>query len=728
MTERVDYHVNAWLQTRGDFAKQMARQASHVDHLQRRLDALGSKSASVGRMMMGTTLETTRGYLRTGAALGVMAAGGGFLTLVRQGTEFNAVLEEGRNSLGAMFQLYKQNGGDMEANLRMAAGAQRQLFDLAKKSPVEFQDAVNIYQGAASGLIVANQSMQEQMEFMRGAQMLGAVVPDLESGVIGGQLGRILMGGAGAEFEVWKRLAPSILEAGQATGVFSRNMRMGQKFTQEFNKLAQAQPEVAAGLLKTAVEPLKDMQERFEKSWGGILSTTKSNMKVVAAAFTGPFHEMRKRVLYELNKTGLFSESNLARLEHIATVLGVLFSGVMERAFKRLMSWVTFLRDNWESITTTLYSVGQQVAMLIKGAFFMGVARMAAGASLVAAGKGLSAASSLRQRGGAAASWIAGQRRRFHTGMARGALGKGGSYSAAGGMGEVMKAIAGKNRGVLRTMLSVGSLLSALAAGATVVAGLTAGFLALTVVAGGIAAYIISNWQYISQSIIDGLESGKISLVPFLVAMYTFWERLKAVGQALLGGTTGADMFTGAMKMGITAFNLMGDAIAMTMKGIAISIGIWGALRLAFQGLMWVILQMIDLMGMIPKIGLDAETVARAHRNYDNFARGTQDVFTDVDQLLRDADKIANIDVSALDMEDINRKAEEWKKTLVDGLKDSQKKKTSPKGPQVHVENVTINQDLRDHDPDRLMASFVKPMQSLADRRVQAWDQLDMGE
>ena len=725
----VDYNVNAWMRARGDFARQMGRQAAAVTPVQKAWTALGQKTSSVGRAIMGTTASTAVGYGKMAAAIGAISAVAGFSKLVHTGARFNAVMEETKLSIAAMFQLYKQNGGDLQKNIAQAAGAQRELFDMAKKSPVEFEDAVNIYQGAASGLIVANQSMQEQMEFMRGAQMLGAVVPDLESKVIGGQVGRILMGGAGQEFEVWKRLAPTILEAGKAADYFAKRMNMGEKFTQQFNKLAQAQPELAADLIKTALEPMKKMQEEFERSWGGILSTTKSNLKLVAAAFTGPFHMMRKKVLYDLNKTGLFSESNLGKLEHIAVVLGVLFSSVMERVFNKLMSWVTFLRDNWESILTTMYSVGQQVGMLIKGAFFVGVARMAAGAGVMAAGGAMRAGGAVRRAAPGALDYVRRKRRALHTGMARGALAGGKGRGLTGFMGKFLgqvSALSSRGPGAMKFMLSMGSLAGIMVAGAAAAAIFIGAIMIIAVVVAGIAAYIISNWDAIAASIVKALESGELSLVPFLVAMYTFWERLKAVGEALIGGSSGAAMFTGLMKLGIEAFNLMGGAISMTMKAIAIMVGIWGLLKLAMQGVVRAILAVIEVAAYLPG-GPSDETVALARHNYEQYKRGVQDTVTTVEQLMRKADAIEAIDVSALDI-DFDAMAKDWKEKLIEALKKKEEEARKPRGPQVNVQQVTINQDLRDTDPDRLMAHFIKPLERMADQRVQSYEALDMGE
>src|SRR5690606_31925073 len=459
--------------TRGSFQKSMQKQADQLAVLERRWMAFSTGVTRAGSMIEGNALSAASGAAKMTAALSGAAAVYGMKTLVSEGLKFNAELEETQLSIGAMFQLYRQNASNVEMNLKAAGKAQRELFDMAKESPVTFQQATKIYQGAASGLIIANQSLQQQMAFMRRGNMMSAILPDLSADIIGGQIGRILTGGAGAEFETWKRLAPEILKVGQAQKLFNKNMLAGQKFTQKFNELAQAQPATAADLIYKAMEPLEEMAETFRRSWGGILSATKSNMQIVAAAFTKPFYIMRKNLLYELNNSGLFAPRNLAKLEHIATVFGMFFAQVSERAFSKLMGWVDYLVDNWERITEGLYETGQAVGKAIKAAFFIGVARLAAGKALQFAGGGMQMAGRGFRGGRAAYEMMGNARKDFFRTMARGALrphGKGGGLT--GWMGRMTgRAANSVSSGVSNLAARSGNGMRSMALASTLVGG-----------------------------------------------------------------------------------------------------------------------------------------------------------------------------------------------------------------------------------------------------------------
>ena len=728
MADRVDYNVNAWLRARGDFARQMQRNAAAVLPLQRRLDAAGRFTQQWGRTVMGTTAATAAGYAKVGVAIGGIGLASGFGAALKIGSDFNAQMESTSMSIASMFQLYNQNQGVFQKNLGQAKGAMRDLFDMTKRSPVEFQEGVNIYQGAAAGMIVANQSMQEQMEFMKGAQMLAGVVPDLDSKVIGGQLGRIIMGGAGAEFEVWKRMAPAVLEAGKATGVFSKNMRLGQKFTQEFNQLAQSSPEMAMELLKTAVKPLEDLADEYERSWGGILSTTRSNLRLLAGSFAGPLHEARKRLLLEMNRTGFMSDENLRKLEHIAAVMGVLLANGAENLFRKLVEGAEFVQDNWQRIL----EVGKHAAVLaaaaIKGAFFIGVARMIAGAAMIGAGGMMRGAGRARGALQAAGGFFGRQQRMAHAAIVRGGHGKRGGI--LGGMGRMLGARSGGAndpfRNIARLLAKWSSFGVVLAAGIPLVVGLVAVFGSLFTIVAGLSAYVIQNWDAISSSIIQGLESGRITLVPFLSALYTVWNQLLIVGQAFLGSGDHASQFSNLLSVFTSIVQVAGSAIGFFMKAIAISIGIWGALKLAFQGVMKTVLELMELMHGVGMVSDDE--IGHARKQYDKYARGVQDTFTTVDRLLTKADEIQNFKLDKLDMAKVEKEAKQWEDKLSKALKgDEPGKKKKPRGPQVRVNTVNIIQDLRDTDPDRLMAAFVRPLEQMADQRVQAYDQLDQG-
>jgi hypothetical protein len=732
--ERIDYNVNAWLRARGNFSKQMARNAASVRPLHSRMVAMGRTTETWGRMVMGTTAATAASWTKTAGVVGGLVAAGGLAMLVKQGMDFNNQMEAGQLSIASMYQLYGQNQRNFQANLAQSKGAMRELFDMAKKSPVEFTEAVDIYQGAASGLIVANQSMREQMEFMKGAQMLKGVIPDLDAKTIGAQLGRTMMGGAGAEFEVWKRLAPAILENGKAMGTFNDSVMLGQKFTQEFNKIAQAQPEVAMDLLKKSVKPLEDLADEYERSWGGIISTTKSNMRIISGSFAKPLNEATKNMLFQLNKTGFMSNENIGKLEHIGMTMGIMLAGAGEKLFLQIVAGAEFLRDNWQDVFQTIRNTGQVVAMAIKGAFFVGVARMLIGAGMVGSGKLMRAGGAARGGAGMMAEMFGRMQKRQHFRMGRGLRGKGG-----GGIAGMLGAGAGrllgtssKGAGPFGKMfkfmdtftLKVGSFGMVLAGGIPIIIGLALAFGTVITVVAGLSAYVIQNWQAISGAIVQGLTDGRITLVPLLTALYTFWARLVIVGEAFLGGSDHVGQFNGMLNLMIGMIEIASGAIAVFMKALAISIGIWGALKLTLLGVMKVILEMLRLNN---KVGLASdESLANAERNYAKFKSGTVDTFTTVDQLLSKADQIKNFQFDKADLAKVEKQAKAWEDKLKKALSGDPKKKL-PRAPKVAINKVEIVMDLRDSDPDRLMAAFVEPLERMADKRVQAYDQLEQG-
>lgn len=732
--DQISYNVNAFLRARGQFAKQMNRNAAAVAPLQKRLSTMGRTTETWGRAMMGTTAATAAGWSKTAGIIGGVVAAGGLAMLVKQGVDFNNQMEAGELSIASMYQLYGQNQRVFATNLTQAKGAMRDLFDLAKKSPVEFTEAVDIYQGAASGLIVANQSMREQMEFMKGAQMLKGVIPDLDAKTIGAQLGRTMMGGAGAEFEVWKRLAPAILENGKAMGVFNDSVMLGQKFTQEFNVLAQAQPEVAMELLKKAVKPLQDLADEYERSWGGILSTTRSNLKIIAGAFAGPLNEATKNMLFQLNKTGFLSDENIGKLEHIATTMGMMLSHAGMDLFARMVAGAEYLRDNWQSVFQTIRNSGQVVAAAIKGAFFIGVARMLAGAATVGAGKLMRGGGAVRGGIGMMAEMFGRLQKREHLRMGRGLRG-----GKGGGMAGMLGAGAGRLLGtrtkgmgtfgkMFRFMdifaLKAGSFGMVLAGVIPLVAGAAIAFGGLFVIVGGIAAYLIQNWKAISGAIVQGMEDGRISLVPLLTAAYTFWNQLLIVGETFLGGGDHVGTFNSFLSIMITLFGIAGTGISYVMKAMAGLIGIFGVYQTANQGLGKVILGVMDLMNQAGMVS--DQTLNQARADWHKLEKSHQDTWTTVDRLLTQADAIKNFQFDKTDLAKIEKDAKSWEERLKKALSGDPKKKL-PRGPRVNIGKVEIVMDLRDTDPDRLMAAFVEPLERMADKRVQAYEQLEQG-
>lgn len=756
MTEKIEYDVLANLKTAGSFAKQFRMLAGTASQVAKTMDKIQNGLGSAGRAVMGTTARTAAGYAKVGGAVATAAGAAGIGGMIKNGLAFNEMMEDSRNTLGTVFQLYGQNQGDVVKNLQQAEGVQRRLFDIAKKSPGEFEDAAKIYQGAAASMIVAGKDMETQMKFMEKAVLLpSAVGGGLGGDVVGGQLGRIMSGGAGVEFETWVRLAPTIRTIGQelaktnkAAKGFTDDLTLGGDLTQVWNKMAQADPTLAFNIIEKAMEPLGALSDTYEKSWEGVLGATMSNAKLVTGAFTKPLFNARKRLLTEVNDTGLFSETNLKRLEQVATMLGVMLANGAEIVFKKTTRAAEFIRDNWVTIAQTVKNAFTIGSAAIKGAFALGLTRMAAGAALIAAShtmKGVRGGLSGVGKLGEAVSKLAFMREAQRSGLdpssrPRDSRGQFLSFQKAFEQIRQKRADAVGKRfstgvfkhtdlgKIMQFFTKIGPLAMILGVGLPIVAGLATAFGAVFVVIGGIAAYVVSNWQAISGAIVEGLRNGTITLKPLLVAAYTFWERLKMVGQVFLGTGGHGQQFARVLDMLTGAVEMASGGISFFMRAIAYSLGIWGMLKLAFQGVLRAVLAIIEAASYLPG-GPSDDTVARAQRNYEQYANGVQDTFTDIDKLLTKADEIDNFRFERLDLERISAEAEAMEKSLAAALEGGAEntKGKGPKGPKVNINHLTINQDLRDTDPDRIMSAFITPLERMADQRVQAYGLIDQG-
>ena len=757
MTEKVEYEVLATLKASGSLGKQMKMLMGSTSAVQKGIDRIQSSMMGAGKAIMGSTAQTAAGWAKTGGTMAVAAGGAGLGGLLHQGLAFNESMETSKNTIGAMYQLYGQNQSDILKNLTQAELVQKNLFDLAKRAPGEYEDAVNVYKGAAKGLTVANESIADQMKFMESAIMLPQVVGGgLNSDVVGGQLGRIIMGGAGAEFETWKVLAPAILKAGQEmkglngqAQLFKDSMRPNADLTMAWNALAQDNPKVAMEVLKRAVMPLKELAPVFENAWEGVLGTTMSNMKMISGAFTKPFFEMRKAFLIRMNKSGIFSDQSIGKLQHIAAVMGILFATGAGRVFSAAEKAVAYIRDNWKDITQNVHDAFVIGQSLIKGAFTFGLFRMMAGAAVIAASfamKGVQVGRKVVSTGYEKANQLAYMRAMSKSGLdpskrPRDEKGQFLSFQKAFALIQKKRSDAvgekygkGPLGGVLAPVMQfftkIGPLALILGAGIPLVVMAVAAFGALFTIVGGIAAYVITNWQSISSEIVTGLRNGTITLAPLLIAVYTFWERLKLVGEVFLGSGGHAAQFSRVLDLMTGAVAFAANGISFFMRAIAYSMGIWGMLKLAFQGVLRAVLGIIEAASYLPG-GPDDDTVARAQAKYQKYSDGVTDTFTDIDKLLQKADDIDAFVFKQVDIERINKEAEEMAakvaQTLEDMGKEDPKNQKGPKGPKVQINHLTINQDLRDTDPDRLMAAFIKPLERMADQRVQAYDMTEQG-
>jgi hypothetical protein len=301
-----------------------------------------------------------------------------------------------------------------------------------------------------------------------------------------------------------------------------------------------------------------------------------------------------------------------------------------------------------------------------------------------------------------------------------GARARGVGARAGGGM----MAMLGKGAPGMMKLATAGTMLVAILGPAIILGAVLGG---LMVAFGGVAAYISTKWREISTTLINGIEQGKISLVPLMTGLYTFWMRLVMVGEALVGGGDATSTFNGFLNFAIWTIDAASTGLGYFIQGLSILVGAFGAVKLGITGIVGVIAWMLEMLSKVPKVGEGlADTAAEMRKSQASWMASSQDTFTTSEKLARAADKIF---AAKLSPEDMGAAADKAKK-LEDRLKgflSGESKANKPKGAKVHVDKVTMNIDLQEPDPDRVMALLVKPLEKLASGRTQAFSATEQG-
>jgi len=739
VADRIEYDVVAWLRMRGDFARQMARQAKAAGRFGDKLSRIGQKMQSMGSAWTRSVMTQVAAWGRLAAAIGgVMAVATGAAVL-SNGLKFNKTMEDARMQVAAMYQMFDfmgdstavQSGeiSQWQANIQLAEHAMKSLYGIAKKSPATFKEVASIYQNAAAGLATQTEDVVRHLEFMKRASLLGGLTGgDYE--VLGAQVGRIVAGSAGAEMNIWKTLQKPISEAGKRLGVFKSSMgAVGDEVTSAFNKLGGDKRLVVMMEAMKKIGP--DVAATFAKSMAGISSTAKSALESMTGRLTKPLYETWKNALAgAVGDGGILGDDSISKFEKAADYFGNALAGAATHLIFRITTVLQLIRDNWQTIADTTYKAFQIGSGMIKGAFAYGLTKMMAGSALVAAGGALRAAGGAQKYGGKLVGFMGRQRQKAHRGIVRGAHGQGRGPlgmmgkmlgSKSGGMGDVF-------RNISVMLASFGSLAAVMLGVLPILLMVGVAFGAIGVAFAGVAAWVVSNWRAIQKSMVQALTGGGNVLRPLVGAAYVLWARLKMVGEAMIGGSSGAEVLGGMISVLSRVVMMAADTISFFMRVIAIFIGTFGILKMAFQGVMRAVLGIIEVASYLPG-GPSDDYVENARRNYNEYKNGVQDTFTTVDQLLTKADALERINLDSLDSDAVDKTAAELEQDVAGFLKKigSKDSPTGGKQPTVKIDKIEMNWDLRGEDPDRLMTAFIEPLERLADNRVQAFDTIDGG-
>jgi hypothetical protein len=732
VSDGVNYDVNAFLRTQGSFDQELTRAARSADTLGSSWSRMSQGMISAGERVRGTFGGMASEFAKGGAMAigGGMVAGIGAATVA--GVKYNDVMEQGALGLATMYQTFGVAEG-LERNVELAKAMQHELVAIADASPGTTEDMMVAYATAAPAMSSVTQDLMRQKDAMsKLSTMAWASAGSYQQ--MGTDFGRIISGGAGADTQMFVKLAQPIKEAfEEATGEAAKS---GDAWSQQWNKAVQAGGDIGLTIMEKVLGNVPpEFANAFGASFGGVLASVESKLVKLAGDFSKPlFDAMRDVMSEDLVGDGPLSDDAFGKLREVAFFSGQLLADVFEEAASRMIEVVDYLANNWGSVAAMIRDAGVLAGIAIKSAIVVGMTRHFVGSAMIVAGKMAAVIDAAKSSG--AGAWLGSQIKQTHAGMARGM--KGGGSGIAGGIGRGMGGLLGRQKGagfnmagLDKGMLKIASLVATVGSlgVVAVMAGTALG--AIGVVVGGMAAYFTEHWNRISGAIVVGLESGTITLVPLMTSLYTFYARLVMVGQALMGGSDAVGTVNSGLNFLTSTVDMVSGALSWFIWGLSIMVGGWASLKLGMLGVMAVIMQIVSLANTLGAVSDSA--LANAQNNYDKFSDSVDATFHKADMLASASEKIANAQLTPLDYAKAEEKAKELEKSLMDALSGTSKKpgeegKGRAKKPSVKIDKVVVEVKLDDPDPDRVFSSFLPKMVALADKRIQPYETMEVGE
>ena len=744
-TETTKYEVAAWLRLKGSFAKQMQRQARAVPKVDAALMRAQQNAKRLGVELMRGPVEAMARMAKWSAVIGGAAGAFAMKGLISGGLSFNKQMEDARLNLATMFQMFGIADGVIgqaasasekwSTNVDIARAAMREFMVLQAQTPAGAQDLVRIYQASAAGLAQANKNVAKHTQFVAEWSVLaGALDGDIQQ--LGADLGRMLTGQAGAELRTWQIFKSNILEAAKGAGVVKKEMQLGDKWVQSWNKNLTAEQRFKV-LQRFIGQAGPELRKAFGESMGGLISTTKATMNSLKGVLTTPMFEEFRQFLKRITdaSSGVFGTEAMRDWVKILTFFGTLLQGAAGKWLGAIERGAVVLRENWFEIADTVYKAFQAGALLIKAALVAGATKLAlgAGARVVGAGAGAARAGigGFRKVAGA----IGNVRGGLDMGIKRGFLGKG--RGLTGMFGSLLnKMFADQNVvGARKLALAVTRMGSAFMSTLVIVIPLVAVFAALGVAVGAVAvivagmtAFLIDNWRLIASEIATAMREGKIKIGEVLIAAFKLWNGLKAVGQMFLGSGKSVD-FTNMM------LGVMRDVINLVTQSIIFFLDAGMSLVHWFGDFTNILARFFEMTASINEfadsIGMGMGSAGEDAKKQREWAKSLRETTLQADNFeMRLGDikrQFQHFQIRGLPEPDM-KKIADAEKAIADFF-DASAKGKKPKVPVsgVHVENMYNTWDLRNTDPDRLMGAFLPKIEQLADKRVQSYEQLDQG-
>lgn len=707
MASGIEYHVRAILE-----AGKAAATSKRMEKFAAGLVSAGDKLNGVGDRMIGNTFQMVAGFGAV-AASAVMAAGAaGIGLLVTKSIAFNHQLEQMQYGMASTLQLMGHSSGDFARNLDVSQAAMDELFKIAAKSPASFEQASVMFQNMLPGARAVTDNMQDILDLSKESLALGMIMGG-DFATTGGQLSRILTGGAGAEFETWKVLQKPIMEAGKAAGYFNENLAMGSKLTEEFNRLS---PEKRYELVRSATKELGVATEAFGGTWAGLTSTMLSDLQILQREVGKVAFENLKGTFKRMTGEGGVLDpggKTMAKLMDFAHFLGsILAKGAnwLANGFER---FIEDFADNWQKYVSKAMDFADK---LWRTAVMLGKAKVAA----VGAGVGA------KVIGGAAK----------------------GAGMAIQAFQQLWPIISKMGPWALLLIPAIAALGFALVG----VGGIFA----------GIAAFIVSKWD----DIVLAIQSGAVQFGPFFDAIDQLWAKLVALGSTFFNAGSTTDTLNNAVLWMATAVEWLTGAIATGLRVLGVGQFIFNTftagLKGIYAGFAWLgsgiakvvssMLNMLaDAISRIPKVGEKAAAPLRAAANsVDGAMKVLQSTSADaIDGVKQDAQDAYSLFGKADVFESAFANAEDGVTKGFRGMLDSWiapekreldassllagtsleggAKGKGPAGGNVHIHKMVVQQDLRNQDPDRVIGAFYKAIDKSVRNRTQSLANAEQG-
>ena len=408
-------------------------------------------------------------------------------------------------STATTLQLYGFNKGTgdgsetamFQENIDNAKWYQQELQRIADASPGDISQVTDLFEGAIPGMAGITQDAKRITDLTEKVTYLAGTIGDFQ--MVGAQTGQILQGGAGSEFKTWLRIQEPIRKAGIELKMFKQNQKGGAKLTEAFNKL---DPASRLQLFEKGLEALgPSVKAYFEQSFDGITSQAKSSLITLRKEMGKGLFDTIKTRAKAMTHGGILDRDGktYGKAREFASYLGDQMGKGLNKVFDVGEKIFAYTANNWQTIVLRAQQAGHY---LVTGA------KLAATMMAVRAGAGV----------------------------------------AAGVGGGVL--------GAFSTIAQATTSIAAMGLAATVVAPLLLGmgivFAGAGVLLGGAVAYLISNFDRLSDEFWTWASTSQDVIEPFLQSIDDLVAKFVALGGYMLGGSDSADMFSTAATFGTT--------------------------------------------------------------------------------------------------------------------------------------------------------------------------------